>query len=172
MHSLPAILSFAILPPSHQFSLSLCLLRYIIRFHLLHSHIFFLFLHYHLIIIIITRNHLCTFQVEVTRENAQNLLATASLLEMMPIQRACAKFMEMQLDVNNCIGIHDFACAHSLLELAQKAREFIEKNFTQVSVTEEFLHLSFSQLLELLGSDELNVEKEEVRLTCVGCCSW
>ena len=100
----------------------------------------------------------------MTRNNAQSLLATASLLEMLPIQRACARFMELQLDVNNCIGIHDFATAHSLDELAHKAGEFVEKNFTQVSVTEEFLRLGFHQLERLLGSDELNVEKEEVRV--------
>ena len=98
----------------------------------------------------------------MTRDNAQNLLATASLLEMLPIQRACARFMELQLDINNCIGIHDFATAHSLQELAHKACEFIEKNFTQVCLTEEFLRLGFKQLEDLLGSDELNVEKEEV----------
>lgn len=81
---------------------------------------------------------------------------------MLPVQRACAKFMEMQLDVNNCIGIHAFAHAHSCPELSLKAGEFIEKNFTLVSQTEEFLELSLAQILELVGSDELNVEKEEV----------
>lgn len=101
-------------------------------------------------------------QVDVTRSNAQSLLATASLLQMLPVQRACAKFMEMQLDINNCIGIHAFAHAHSCPELSIKAREFIEKNFTQVSHTDEFLELSATQILDLLASDELNVEKEEV----------
>ncbi|PVD26508.1 hypothetical protein C0Q70_14185 [Pomacea canaliculata] len=107
-------------------------------------------------------NYAYTGKVDVTRSNAQSLLATASLLQMLPVQRACAKFMEMQLDINNCIGIHAFAHAHSCPELSIKAREFIEKNFTQVSHTDEFLELSATQILDLLASDELNVEKEEV----------
>lgn len=107
-------------------------------------------------------NFAYTGKVEVSRANAQNLLATASLLGMLPIQRACAKFMEMQLDIHNCIGIREFALAHDLQELMIKSREFIEKNFSQVSDTEEFLQLGVEQITELLGSDELNVEKEEV----------
>jgi hypothetical protein len=72
--------------------------------------------------------------------------------------------MEMQLGVHNCIGIRQFAVAHSLQELATKAQEFMEKNVTQVFETEEFLQLDIEQLVELLASDELNVEKEEVRM--------
>ncbi|XP_046371478.2 kelch repeat and BTB domain-containing protein 8-like [Haliotis rufescens] len=107
-------------------------------------------------------NYAYTGNLEITRGNAQNLLATASLFQILPVQKACAKFMELQLDVNNCVGIYYFAHIHSCEELRVKAREFIEKNFRDVYKTEEFLSLSHEKVSEIISSDELNVEKEEI----------
>ena len=111
-----------------------------------------------------------TGRVKIMRSNAQNLLAAASLFQILPVQRACAKFMETQLDIHNCIGIHYFAEVHNCVALKIKAREFIEKNFTDVCTTEEFMALHFSKLMELILSDELNVDKEEVVMDAV--FSW
>ena len=99
--------------------------------------------------------------IEINKENAQNLLAVASLFQIPPIHSACAKFMESQLDVSNCIGIHYFAQIHGCDELSIKAKEHMEKNFTGVSMCEEFLSLPMEKLCEILSSNELNVEKEE-----------
>ncbi len=99
--------------------------------------------------------------IEINKGNAQNLLAVASLFQIPPIHSACAKFMESQLDVSNCIGIHYFAQIHGCDELSTKAKEHTEKNFTEVSVCEEFLSLPMEKIGEILSSNELNVEKEE-----------
>ncbi|CAG5136395.1 unnamed protein product [Candidula unifasciata] len=101
-------------------------------------------------------------RLEITSANAQSLLTTASLLQMSTVQKACAKFMETQLDEANCIGIQNFASIHSCEELFGKAREFIEKNFTLVCKTEEFLELPLDRVVDIVSSDELNVEKEEI----------
>ena len=103
-----------------------------------------------------------TGRIEITKNNAQNLLAVASLFQIIPIHNACAKFMETQLDISNCIGIHYFAQIHSCDELRNKAKEHIEKNFTEVSQGEEFVSLTKDKVSEILSSNELNVEKEEV----------
>lgn len=102
-----------------------------------------------------------TGKIKITRTNAQNLLGAASLFQIMPVQRACAKFMEAQLDIHNCIGINYFAEIHNCVALKIKAREFIEKYFVDVCRGDEFLSLTFNQLADLILSDELNVEKEE-----------
>ena len=108
-----------------------------------------------------------TGKLKISRTNAQNLLGAASLFQILPVQRACAKFMESQLDIHNCIGIHYFAQIHSCFDLKMKAREFIEKNFAEVCKSEEFMSLDFVQISELILSDELNVEREEVVLGSV-----
>lgn len=105
-----------------------------------------------------------TGKMKITRTNAQNLLGAASLFQILPIQRACAKFMETQLDIHNCIGINYFAEIHNCIALKIKAREYIEKNFVEVCRCDEFLSLTFNKLSELVLSDELNVEKEETVL--------
>ena len=103
-----------------------------------------------------------TGHIEITKNNAQNLLAVASLFQIIPIHNACARFMETQLDISNCIGIHYFAQIHNCDELRNKAKEHIEKNFTEVSQGEEFVSLTKDKVSEILSSNELNVEKEEV----------
>ncbi len=102
-----------------------------------------------------------TGSVDITSHNAQNLLAAASLLQLLPIQKACAKFMESQLDVSNCVGIHYFAHIHECRQLRSKALEHIEKHFVEVSQGEEFLQITKDRLVEIIASSELNVEKEE-----------
>ena len=103
-----------------------------------------------------------TGRIEITKTNAQNLLAVASLFQIIPIHNGCAKFMETQLDISNCIGIHYFAQIHNCDDLRNKAKEHIEKNFTEVSQGEEFVSLTKDKVSEILSSNELNVEKEEV----------
>ncbi|XP_060079210.1 kelch-like protein 28 [Ylistrum balloti] len=103
-----------------------------------------------------------TGTLEICQENVQNLLAAASLFQIIPVQKACARFLETQLDNNNCVGIYCFAQAHSCLSLQVKAREHIEKNFMDVYQCEEFLRLPVDKVKEIVGSDELNVDKEDI----------
>ena len=100
--------------------------------------------------------------LEITKTNVQNVLGAASLLQISAIHKAAAKFMELQLDASNCIGINCFAHVHNCTELQNKAQEFIEKQFVEVSQGEEFLFLGPAKLTEILTSNELNVEKEEI----------
>ncbi|ELT96732.1 hypothetical protein CAPTEDRAFT_109214 [Capitella teleta] len=105
-----------------------------------------------------------TGHIEITRSNAQNLLAASSLFQVTRVLKACATFMETQLDELNCVGVHYFAHIHNCTALRKKAQEFIEKNFVNVCHGEEFLSLPEDKLSEILSSSELNVEKEEIVL--------
>jgi len=111
-----------------------------------------------------------TGKIRITRNNAQNLLGAASLFQILPVQRACAEFMETQLDFHNSIGIHYFAEIHNCVRLKIKAREFIEKRFAEVCMCDEFYSLTITKLAEFVLSDELNVESEEAVLQSV--ISW
>lgn len=103
-----------------------------------------------------------TGSINIHQDNVQNLLGAASLFQILPVQKACAKFLETQVDNSNCIGIFNFAHIHNCDSLRLKAREHIEKNFTEVCRGEEFLCLSLDKVEDLISSDELNVEREEI----------
>ncbi|KAH3851436.1 kelch-like protein 12 isoform X2 [Dreissena polymorpha] len=105
-----------------------------------------------------------TGKIKITIRNVQDLLSAASLFQILPVQRACAKFLENHLSVSNCIGIYHFAEIHNCVALKIKAREFIEKNFTDVVKSDEFYSLNLIKLSEFILSDELNVETEDTVL--------
>ena len=50
----------------------------------------------------------------------------------MAVFEACARYMQLQLDDSNCVGVLCFAHVHQCQQLRSKALEHIEKNFTQV----------------------------------------
>ena len=102
-----------------------------------------------------------TGSVEVNVENVQCLLAGATMLGIMPLKSACSNFLKNQLDSGNCIGIRQFADHYSCEELELAAREFINQNFMEIMKNEEFLQLTFRNLIELLKSDKLQVRSEE-----------
>ena len=72
----------------------------------------------------------------------------------------CCHFLQTQLDPCNAIGIAEFANQHGCTELTSIAREFIDKHFSDVSQSEEFLQLSVCQLINLIKRDELVVNTE------------
>ncbi|XP_013388624.1 kelch-like protein 12 [Lingula anatina] len=111
-----------------------------------------------------------TASITITRENAQQLLSAANLVQIQSIREACCKFLEKEMDPSNCLGIHCFAEAHVCLKLSEKAKQFTEGHFTEVSRHEEILLLPQNKLVELISSDELEVENEEIVFDAV--LSW
>ena len=45
-----------------------------------------------------------TAQVEITEKNVQDLLSTASLLQVQSVLDACCEFMRRKLTDENCLG--------------------------------------------------------------------
>ena len=102
-----------------------------------------------------------TGSIEVNIENVQCLLAGATMLNITPLRNSCSNFLKSQLDSGNCIGIRQFADLYSCAELELAAREYINQNFMEIMKNEEFLQLTFRNLVELLKSDKLQVRSEE-----------
>lgn len=103
-----------------------------------------------------------TSDITINQENAQHLLSAANMVQIHSIQDACCNFLEKEMEPSNCLGIHCFAEAHVCTSLAEKAKEFALENFPEVAQEEEILLLSQSKLIEIVQSDELNVETEEI----------
>ena len=64
--------------------------------------------------VVLVIDYAYTGSVRITKYNAQNLLVAASIFQITPIFEACARFMETQLEVANCVGIHYFAQVRTL----------------------------------------------------------
>ncbi|CAH8648858.1 unnamed protein product [Heterobilharzia americana] len=102
-----------------------------------------------------------TSQIIVEECNVQNLLPAACLLQLTEIQDVCCEFLKRQLDPSNCLGIRAFADTHACRGLLRVADKFTHLNFLEVVESEEFLLLPVSHLVDILSSDDLNVNSEE-----------
>ncbi|KAK4475172.1 hypothetical protein MN116_002255 [Schistosoma mekongi] len=102
-----------------------------------------------------------TSQITVEECNVQNLLPAACLLQLTEIQDVCCEFLKRQLDPSNCLGIRAFADTHACRGLLRVADRFTHLNFLEVVESEEFLLLPVSHLVDILSSDDLNVNSEE-----------
>ncbi|XP_065223954.1 kelch-like protein diablo [Planococcus citri] len=103
-----------------------------------------------------------TSTIKITKSNCQNLLSAANLLQVMKVRDAACEFLESHMDTSNCLGIYCFAESHACTDLQQKAFDYALKNFWSVAQNEEFLELTADKLMELVRSDKLEVEKEEL----------
>ncbi|XP_074662275.1 kelch repeat and BTB domain-containing protein 2-like isoform X2 [Tubulanus polymorphus] len=108
-----------------------------------------------------------TGRLEIDITTAQGLLAASTLFQMLPVQTACAKFMETELDKSNCVGIYCFARIHNCDELKAAAKKFIDKNFMSVIDGDEFMAIDCDRLIDFISSDDLDVEEEERVFECV-----
>lgn len=102
-----------------------------------------------------------TGEITINKHNVQSLLSAANLLEVLHVRDACCQFLDRNMDETNCLGIHCFAEVHACTELMNRAKLFVLKHFQEIVEGEEFLSISEAKLVEIISSDELQVEKEE-----------
>lgn len=102
-----------------------------------------------------------TSEIVINDYNVQSLLSASNLLEILPVKEACCRYLELNLDDSNCIGIHCFAEDHACKSLEQKSKEYILHNFTTVWKEEEILKISDFKLGEFISDDDLIVDNEQ-----------
>lgn len=74
----------------------------------------------------------------------------------------CFDFLLCRLDPFNCLGIRDVGDLYGCQDLYEAANDFALTHFEQVATGEEFYALSLRGLLELISSDKVGVDREEV----------
>ena len=99
--------------------------------------------------------------IEINVDNVQHLLSGSTMLDIDCLRAACSRFLHSQLDSGNCIGIKDFASLYNCKELESYATQCLNQHFLDVIKSDEFLHLKFETLLNLLSSDKIQVRSEE-----------
>ncbi|XP_076619748.1 kelch-like protein 5 [Colletes latitarsis] len=99
--------------------------------------------------------------IELREDSIETLLATARLLQLNPVVKACCQFLRKQLHPSNCLGIRMFADMQGCTDLLEHAHAYTTKNFMEVTKNQEFLSLSANEVAKLLESEDLNVPSEE-----------
>uniref|UniRef100_A0A096LRQ1 Si:ch211-63p21.8 n=1 Tax=Poecilia formosa TaxID=48698 RepID=A0A096LRQ1_POEFO len=88
------------------------------------------------------------------------ITCTALQLQFQPASLLCLKFMREEMEINSCLDVESFAEAYGLSELLEEAKDFILRNFREVSATAKFQDLPAQKLLDLLRCDGLCVPSE------------
>ncbi|XP_062860082.1 kelch repeat and BTB domain-containing protein 2 [Trichomycterus rosablanca] len=99
--------------------------------------------------------------LDITHSTVELLYETACFLQVDGVMCACRDFLLRSLSVENCVRLLSLADAFGCAELKRGAQRLVELNFRHVCRDEAFLQLPHTLLLELLGSDALDVEREE-----------
>ena len=105
--------------------------------------------------------------IQITANNAQEMLAASCLLQYPSIVAKCEDFLKKQLHPSNCLGIEMFALLHSCTKLAHEANQYTQENFSSVIENDEFLELPLERLKAYISSDHIDVRTEETVLDCV-----
>lgn len=95
-------------------------------------------------------------------DDAQDLLAAASLFQYVEVVDTCCRFLLTHLHPSNCLGIEAFGHHHVCSQLAAEAHRFALENFEAVATeSDEFLELSAQRLESYVSSNDIEVRMEE-----------
>ena len=100
-------------------------------------------------------------KLKITRSNVQCILPLANMLQMTGVCNACSNFLASQLHPSNILGIRKFADTHNCEVLLNRCQMFLQQRFPEIVLHEEFLQLTFSEVLDIVTNDHLNVRGEE-----------
>ncbi|XP_061411834.1 kelch repeat and BTB domain-containing protein 2 [Lethenteron reissneri] len=102
-----------------------------------------------------------TGHLEMSDGVAEQLFETATFLQVEEVVCRCRDYLVKKVCTENCLHLLGFADMYACGELKTAARRMVEHRFPALCRHEHFLQLQPQLLMEVLGSDNLNVEKEE-----------
>ncbi|XP_060871864.1 kelch-like protein 2 isoform X2 [Metopolophium dirhodum] len=100
-------------------------------------------------------------EISITEKNVQVLLSASNLLQLQEVKNACCDFLQAQLCPTNVVGIVALADLHDCTKLLTSSELYMQQHFSDVVEGEEFLFLSYEQMVKLIASEELTVPSEE-----------
>ena len=101
-----------------------------------------------------------TGTVEVTEENAEELVVATNYLLVPNLKTISGRFIQQQMCELNCISTFYFAEKYDCEELLNDSKSFIYANFASVADMNEFLSLEAKEVERWISSDEIVVETE------------
>lgn len=109
-------------------------------------------------------------RIEITIDNAEDLLTAACYLNLVSLKQVCCNFIGGQLDLKNCLYILLLADRYNLSDLYELAEKFVCENFQKLQKNEDLFKLEVDLLIKFLSSNNLNVYSEETVFECL--ISW
>lgn len=106
-------------------------------------------------------DYIYTGRIYLSDANYLQILDAANQLELPKLVEKCCKFLLSNLDISNCLAIHDLSEQYLCYSLSAQAELFIFRNFERIIETEDFIMLSFDRLSAYLSRDELSMPSEE-----------
>lgn len=106
-------------------------------------------------------------KIIINEENAESLLEAGDMLQFHDVRDAAAEFLEKNLYPSNCLGMLLLSDAHQCRRLYELSLQMCLVNFEMLHKSEDFNNLSKDLLLDLVSSDELEIEDEQVVFSAV-----
>ena len=105
-------------------------------------------------------NFTYTGTVEVTEENAEELIVVANYLLISSLKVISGRFLGQIMNHSNCISTFYLAEKYHSDELFTESKNFIQENFASVAFMDEFLSLESNEVERWLSNDEITVKVE------------
>lgn len=106
--------------------------------------------------------YLYSGQAELTKENLDSLLETASAYEVESLVGACLQYMGQELSIDTVCQLASVALKYKQKELFEKYQKYIFMNAPFVLKGDGVVDLSEEVLVELLGSDNLAAKEVDI----------
>ena len=103
-----------------------------------------------------------TSEITVDEDNVQSLLQACTYLQIIEVKEICCEFLKQRLNPSNCMTIKTLAHCNGCVDLTQAARNCLANNFDKFSQSEEFKSLGVEQVIDILSSDDTNIQSEEL----------
>ncbi|XP_067640560.1 kelch-like protein 26 isoform X2 [Eurosta solidaginis] len=94
--------------------------------------------------------YMYTSKLELDRNNVQDVLSVSTHVQMKPAIDACSRFLESQIDLDNCVAIAALADLYSLEPLKRKAYRYMCSRLDEFAHTPDLLSLTLDQFEHVL----------------------
>ncbi|XP_028933752.1 kelch-like protein 40 [Ornithorhynchus anatinus] len=106
-------------------------------------------------------HYIYTSELEVTEANVRAVFSAAHLLQIPSVFTICVSFLQKRLSLSNCLAVLRLGLMLDCARLAVAARDFVCDRFPLVARDPEFARLGPDELIAVISSDGLNVDREE-----------
>ena len=102
-----------------------------------------------------------TGHTDISYENLFEMLDASVMLSIKELTDLLVKYLDLQIDIYNCIQIEQLATLYSLESLRRTTLQYIVDRFMCLYERNLFVHLNEHTLMEVLSDDNLDIPKEE-----------
>ncbi|XP_044158476.1 kelch-like protein 41 [Bufo gargarizans] len=105
--------------------------------------------------------YLYSADIDLNDGNVQDIFALASRFQIPSVFTVCVTYLQRRLSTANCLAIFRLGLLLDCPRLAVTARDYVCDRFNHICSEDDFLQLAPHELIAVISSDAVNVEKEE-----------